>query len=51
MYALNILHELDNSRKSDEMKETSWEQIREAEFGHVPVIFNAPTVRMTLTYN
>ena len=48
MYVLNILRELDNSRKSDEMKETGWEQIREAEFGHVPVILNTRTVRMTL---
>ena len=48
MYVLLILCELDNSIKSDEMKETGWEQIREAEFGHVSVILNMRTVRMTL---
>ena len=47
MNVLNILHELDNSRKSDEMKEKSWEQIREAKLGHVPIIINTQTLRMT----
>ena len=44
MYVLIILCELDNSRKLDEMKETGWEQIREAKFGRVPVILNTRTV-------
>ena len=50
MYVLLILCELDNSRKSDEMKETGWEKIREAEFEYVPVSLNTWTVRMTLRY-
>jgi len=40
MYVLLILRELDNSRKSHEMKETGWAQIREAEFGYVLVILS-----------